>query len=640
MSRRVWNGTAGDDEYEVGTNHSYKLHGLAGNDALTGGVGDDVLDGGDGDDTLYGGAGDDHLDGGDGVDELYGGAGNDDLMGGAGADRLYGGAGVDWATYRFSTVGVTVDLRIGSNPQPPPKHGGMEGDAVGDTLVDIENVEGTDKRDILTGNEEDNFLKGGEGNDELYGGGGDDRLDGGYGRDTLDGGHNNDEGGDWAVYRSLAAIHSVTVNLHSGYAHIKDAKGDTLFSDTLVNIENIMGSGGNDTLVGDSGDNKFRGGGGGDRLYGYGGIDTLEGEAGDDTLDGGADGDFLYGGHGDDKLYGRDGDDWLEGSYGEDKLYGGPGVDRLYGHDGDDTLSGGAGKDFLYGGTGDDRLWGEDGTDRLHGGDGHDTLYGGDGHDTLDGDLGDDTLYGDDGDDTLTGGSGDDTLHGSWGSDIYVFRAGDGNDTVIGFGNANGFGLRSGVSNADKIHILGVSGGFEALDIRHEGANTIIGYGVDGDTITLLNPAVGLLEASDFIFGAHPIGGSGGDSLHGGSGTDTLYGHGGADTLYGGNGADTLYGGHGDDIMQGSLTGDDTFVFTNDTSSSGDVDTILDFASGDTIQLSGFTGVDDFGDLEGRIITTHGRETIIDLRDAGGGLIVLEYVAQLDADDFDFGWGA
>ncbi len=73
---------------------------------------------------------------------------------------------------------------------------------------------------------------------------------------------------------------------------------------------------------------------------------------------------------------------------------------------------------------------------------------------------------------------------------------------------------------------------------------------------------------------------------------------------------------------------DDTFVFTNDTSSSGDVDTILDFTSGDTIQLSGFTGVDDFSDLKGRIITTHGRETIIDLRDVGGGLIVLEYVAE------------
>ncbi len=107
------------------------------------------------------------------------------------------------------------------------------------------------------------------------------------------------------------------------------------------------------------------------------------------------------------------------------------------------------------------------------------------------------------------------------------------------------------------------------------------------------------------------------------------------------DGDDTLAGGGGSDDLTGG-PGDDTFVFTNDSSSSGDVDTIQDFwrrdgRENDTIQLSGFTGVDDFSDLEGRITTRHGSETVIDLRDVGGGLIVLEHVTQVNADDFDFG---
>ncbi len=107
-----------------------------------------------------------------------------------------------------------------------------------------------------------------------------------------------------------------------------------------------------------------------------------------------------------------------------------------------------------------------------------------------------------------------------------------------------------------------------------------------------------------------------------------------------------MIGGGGDDFLTGG-EGDDTFVFTNDSSSIGDKDTIRDFGGhrygterGDnTIQLSGFTGVDDFGDLKGRIITTGGSEgdIVIDLRDVGGGQIVLEGVVQVDADDFDFG---
>ncbi len=103
----------------------------------------------------------------------------------------------------------------------------------------------------------------------------------------------------------------------------------------------------------------------------------------------------------------------------------------------------------------------------------------------------------------------------------------------------------------------------------------------------------------------------------------------------GGAGDDTLDGGRGSDFLCGG-SGNDTFVFTNDSSSGGDLDTIGDFSDGDTIQLSGFTGIDDFSDLKGRITARDGSDTVIDLTDVGGGLIVLEDVTQVDAGDFDF----
>ncbi len=673
------------------------LHGGSGDDTLTDSWGDDTLYGGSGDDTLTDSWGDDTLTGGSGDDTLHGGDGDDTLDGGEGDDTLTGGAGSDTFVFRLFQLGTgddtiadfgegdriridgfsggfgaldirqegddaiirhgggTIrlqgvkadslgagDFQFGALPPPKPGVPIVETFTSDDPLSDDWNgkyssvgpiKKGTAGNDTLTAKVSGlaGVLLGGDGDDTLIGGSGDQVLHGGSGNDTLHGG----SGGDRSdLYGRLSGYHSSALYGGSGDDTLHDGSGNDI----------LYGGAGADTFV-------FRTGGGYNIIADFGEGDRIR-------IDGDSDGfgalDIRQ--YGDDAIIRHGGGTVSLKGVKADSLGAG---DFQFGSHG----SGSAGltledeiraSSILTGGGGDDTLHGRGGDDTLHGGDGDDTLdSGGFGDSTLNGGDGDDTLYGGHGDDTLNGGAGDDTLLGSWGSDIYVFRAGDGNDIIIGFRDVDD--LMFGVSDADKIHILGVSGGFEALDIRHEGANTIIGYGGDGDTITLLNPAVGLLEASDFIFGAYPIGDSGDDSLHGGSGTDTLYGHGGDDTLYGhggddilyggngadtltgGRGADTLYGGHGDDIMQGSLTGDDTFVFTNDTSSSGDVDTILDFASGDTIQLSGFAGVDDFGDLEGRIITTHGRETIIDLRDAGGGLIVLEYVAQLDADDFDFG---
>jgi Ca2+-binding RTX toxin-like protein len=234
---------AGNDTLlaEYGNDH---LYGGAGRDILSGGAGNDVLVGGRGADELWGGKGNDwshYIDSRSGVtvdlvsgqgsggeaegdvlhgienllgsnradsltgnnsgnslyglagdDELVGAGGNDELMGGAGADMLKGGTGQDWASYRSSKDGVHIDLLLGT------AHGG---DATGDTLNGIENLQGSRFVDILVGSNAANIMIGGQGADTLHGKGGKDMLSGGAshdfltgsgGNDILDGGRGND----------------------------------------------------------------------------------------------------------------------------------------------------------------------------------------------------------------------------------------------------------------------------------------------------------------------------------------------------------------------------------------------------------------------------------------------------------------
>jgi Ca2+-binding RTX toxin-like protein len=215
-----------------------------------------------GNDSLYGGAGNDSLFGGAGNDTLDGGDGDDTLEGGAGADSIIGGDGTDTASYSASNAGVVVNLGTGV---------GSGGDAQGDTLLGIENLVGSAYNDSLTGKfGVNNHLSGGEWNDS---------LDGSLGADTLDGGDGID-----TVYYNTGTAGAVNVNLETGMGSGGNAQGDR-----YVSIENVVGSGGNDTLIGDANANLLRG---------LTGNDTIDGGGGDDTLEGGAGADYLVGGAG------------------------------------------------------------------------------------------------------------------------------------------------------------------------------------------------------------------------------------------------------------------------------------------------------------------------------------------------------
>ncbi len=341
-----------------------------------------VINGTSGNDTLVGTAADDSLIGGDGNDTLDGGAGN---------DTLDGGAGFDVALYNLATTGVTVSLLLQGAAQNTVGAGN-------DTLLNMDNLTGSNFNDTLTGDGANNIINGGGGNDLLFGGDGNDTLNGGGGDDRLDGG----AGTDMANYNGATA--GVTVSLLlQGSAQNTGGAGN----DTLVNMEGLSGGNFNDVFTGDGNNN---------RLNGNGGDDTLDGGAGDDTLNGGAGNDSLIGGAGTDTAdyagltagvtvrlaitvaqntfaAGNDilvGIENLSGTNFDDTLVGDSGNNVISGNQGNDTLDGAAGNDTLDGGAGDDELRGRAGNDSLSGGDGNDIILGGEGNDTLTGGAGTD----------------------------------------------------------------------------------------------------------------------------------------------------------------------------------------------------------------------------------------------------------
>ena len=488
---------------------------------------------GDGNDTLTGNDADNRLFGMRGDDTLVGGPGDDLLVGGPGDDVLDGGPGNDTASYAGATAGVVVNLDL-SGPQQ------TNGAGI-DTLISIENLIGSDHADVLIGTAGPNRLEGGAGADVLVGGVGADVMVGGDGSDifgvedpgdvVIETESRRDIGGDDWVYAFVSATlpdnvenlrilgtgaldatgngldnlliagdganridgaagidtvsyqdaqSAVAVSLALGGAQATGGSG----SDTLVSIENLVGSSFADALTGNAGDNRLDGGAGADALAGgdghdtyvvdnlgdtitetnasaAGGIDlvissvdftlganvenlrllggTLTGRGNtlDNTLIAGAGDNLLDGGAGNDTVSYEDADGPVAvalvaaaqatGGSGTDALVS---IENLAGSAYNDQLAGDGGDNQMWGQAGDDLLFGVGGADRLWGGDGRDLLFGDAGDDQIDGGAGDDVAYGGDGSDLLLGGDGDDVLSGDAGNDS--LDGGAGADAVYG----------------------------------------------------------------------------------------------------------------------------------------------------------------------------------------------------------------
>lgn len=349
---------------------------------FTGDEGNNTLSGGNGDDTLQGLGGNDTLQGNDGYDRFYGGAGNDTIDGGngkdyaiysdatagiavnletgvvtgndsvgtdtligieaivgsdfndtligsdaqtsvvneqfaglAGNDLIDGKGGIDRLYYRSDPSGVTVNLTSGT---------AKDGFGGTDTLLNIENIQGTNFDDSLTGNSQNNMFWGEGGNDLIEGQGGYDMVS--YWDDPT----------------------GVTVNLTAGTA--SDGFGGM---DTLISIENVTGSSHNDNLIGNVEANIFSAIGGNDLIDGKSGIDTVA--YWDDLT--GVTVDLTTG-------------TALDGFGGMDTLLS---IENIIGSDFNDNLTGDVQGNLIRGGGGNDTIDGGNGNDTIDGGNGTDT---------------------------------------------------------------------------------------------------------------------------------------------------------------------------------------------------------------------------------------------------------------------------
>ncbi|MBD2517377.1 FG-GAP repeat protein [Nostoc sp. FACHB-973] len=268
---------------------------------------------------------------------------------------------------------------------------------------------------------------------------------------------------------------------------------------------------------------------------------------------------------------------------------------------------------------------------------GNDNISGGDGNDNISGSGGNDTISGNGGNDTLVGGNGNDT---------FIFRLGDGNDTITDFA-----GIRTGsnpsatvINQLDTLQFIGSGLTARNLQLTQNGSNLEVTFLDTAFTkVTLQNfqlenldnlpargsrPAIGNIlfdgqtsvtdsfdvfdanstqtnlfnkntvtflndlnnNVAGFYNSNDVINGQGGnDIINGNNGDDLLRGGEGDDILIGGQGNDTVVGGKGNDVLIGGV-GADFFAYNSDgefTTAVFGQDTITDFNSseGDKIVL-------------------------------------------------------
>ena len=545
-------GNAGDDI----------IHGGGGNDLLRGGpdndrlggiavrqgdgtfagqdeAGNDTLYGGEGGDQLQGGTGNDLLFGGMGADELLGGAGNDTLEGGPGADMLTGGTGMDTAGYTMSSEAVMVDLRYQVTKDDDKIKAPMGGDAMGDTLMGIAHLRGSDHGDTLIGDETANTLKANMGDDMLKGMDGDDTLHGGKGDDTLYGGEGDDklmgemgddalkgEDGDDTLIGGPGAD-KLFGHKFDAETMKPDGMGDSMndtadysMSDAAVTIDLSKTTRAMPTPTGEGGHAE------GDEFFD---IEHLKGSMYGDMLGGDGEMNTLYGMGGDDMLSGGANDDKLMGDAGDDTLDGGMGIDELKGGAGDDV--------FVYKGATIDDIVPDAATDDTDTPDADESLHRAIDLDTLDGGEFD---ISNDGDLLVDGGAGMDTIdvsaatHNSTTSGVNV----DLNARVVTARPTDDTETTVNEANVGKTDVA-VYTSIEKV-IGGDGHDRLTGYESISTTL---------------------VGGAGNDTLTGGDRADMLEGGSGADSMVGGEGDDTIVGGAGNDTLNGGL-GTDTYVYT------------------------------------------------------------------------------
>lgn len=584
------------------------------NDTVIGDAQNNILKGNGGNDSLDGAAGNDSLDGGSGNDTLLGGEGDDLLVGSLGSDLLNGGNGIDTVNYTGIRQSITllptgllqkssgtdditqieriiadsttthnlinassalapVSINANLTTQTLSVLGIPNLSTLTRTIINFDDVTGSNQSDTIVGDLQNNILLGNDGNDTIDGSTGNDTIDGGTGDDSLTGGEGNDSikgslgndqinggtGTDLADYSTLnqkitllptgtllkasgnqdqlfsietiiadsriannlidastaASPATMNVNLLTQSLVVSGVPGFASLSFSVRNFDDVSGTNQNDTIVGDTQNNLLSGNGGNDSLDGGSGNDTINGGLGNDTLTGGL--------------------------------------------SGNDSLTGGEGNDLFVGNTGSDQIKGDAGFDTVN-------------YSTLNQAI---TLQ-------ATG-----TVNkGSAGTD-QLFQV----ETII----ANASVANNTINTSTAAFPVSISanlltGNLQVFNILGASANPLSFTVTNFDNVTGTNQNDSItgdaqgnvlngLGGNDFLDGD-----LGNDTLIGDAGNDELFGFSGNDSINGGTGNDFLYGEAGNDTLTGG-TGADGFVFF---SLLDGIDQILDFnyLENDTIFIS------------------------------------------------------
>jgi len=474
---------------------------------------------------------------------------------------------------------LTVFGQTGSNKTPA--FGGLLGNDSITGGAGNDSLNGGDGNDILTGNAGNDSLNGGAGNDTLLGGAGGDNLFGGAGDDFIDGGAVLDRLGfsDSNVLSYAGLANGVVIDLShitgdgsSGSGVVNDGMGGT---DTVMNVNFVVGSSGHDDIVGSQALilEQFEGGLGDDYIDGGFITDTLNQENNNRVnyqnagaaviVDLGA--GTATGGAGSDTL---DNINQIRGSAFNDTLIGSNSrlTEQFEGLAGNDTIDGMGGNDIvrydrsptavnasLASGTASDGFGGTDtlvNIEGLRGSAFNDTLTGSDATtlETFMGNAGDDLIDGAGGTDRVDytsstsgvivtlGGAGDGSASDGFGGtdvlrNIEAVRGSSFNDTLTGSDTVayiESFESREGDDTIDGM------GGIDRVDYFHarEGVAIDLAAGTADDgyggTDTLLNieDIRGSRDFNDNLSGdanANTIDGAGGNDTMAGRGGDDVY---------------------------------------------------------------------------------------------------------------------
>lgn len=666
----------------TGNSAANRLDGGAGNDTLYGGAGNDILLGGSGgNDTLVGGLGNDYQNGQDGDDTyiFQRGDGSDTVedfvMAGTAATADINAAqalgvsasgivntwvgGYIWLTstnslYKLTasgtdtlvlTGGITADnlsfawTGVHSDNLVISIAGGPAGDSVtldqqATTVARVDNlkldglgpmrlvvvnpsgqaVPTYNASNIVFGLSGNDYLYGGSLSDVIYGGAGDDTISGQGGGDVLVGGKGND------TVSVLGFLSNDKYVFHQGDGI--DLVADYYFAATTsssdiaaANALGVKAGGITNTWVGgfqwQTSSNSLL-------KISDGGVDTL-------SLEGGTKADDLSfswtGVHSDDLVIniGSAGDRVTIQNYAvaggkiEQLALDGLGAMNLtVATSIGATVNAGTGSNLVFGLTGNETLWGNTGDDIIYGGAGNDVLSAGTG------------------DDTLVGGLGNDYQNGEGGSDRYVFRRGDGSDTIQDFsmvittaaadinaaqslgvsatGTVNtwigGYYWQTASNSLLKLidgtgtDTLSLEGGIKVDDLSFSWTGTAsenlllsINGGPAGDAIRMDEQTVAVAKIEKLALegigalnlavarsaGATVSGSADADIIFGLTGNETLNGNAGNDILIGGAGNDTLVGGAGNDQYRFRAgDGSDTIVESGSYTDNDE----LDFGTG------------------------------------------------------------